>query len=127
MKITKISCVYQFNQSNWLKDYIDFNTNQRKIAKTDFEKNLFKLLNNSLYGKFIENVRNHVNIDAISHDEPEQILKRQSKLSFDGIIDCYDKFNMYKYKKSKIIFKKPIYLGYSILELSKFINVSILL
>ena len=119
MKIINIKCVYQFNQAPIIKNYIDFNTNQRKLAKTDFEKNLFKLLNNSLYGKFIENVRNHVNIDPIFHHDTEQILKRQSKLSFDGLIECYDTFNMYKFKKSKITFKKPIYLGYTILELSK--------
>ena len=101
MKVTKVHCVWQFNQSPFLKNYIDFNTNQRKLAKTDFEKNLFKLLNNSLYGKFIENVRNHVNIDLIAHTDTENIIKRQSKLNFDGIINCYNEFNVYKFKKIK--------------------------
>ena len=119
MKIINLKCIYQFKQKPIIREYIEFNTNQRKIAKTDFEKNLFKLLNNSLYGKFIENVRNHVNIDPIPINDVDSILKRQSKLSFDGIVDCYDKFNIYKYKKNKITFKKPIYLGFSILELSK--------
>ena len=119
MKIINIKCIYQFDQKPIIKQYIHFNTNQRKIAKTDFEKNLFKLLNNSLYGKFIENVRNHVNIDIISIYDEESIIKRQSKLSFDGLIQSYDEFLVYKFKKSKITFKKPIYLGFTILELSK--------
>ena len=72
-----------------------------------------------MYGKFIENVRNHVNIDVISNYDIESIIKRQSKLSFDGLINCYDKFNIYKYKRNKLTFKKPIYLGFCILELSK--------
>ena len=119
MKVIKLRTVYQFDQKPIIKDYIDFNTNQRKLAKTDFEKNLYKLLNNALYGKTIENVRNHVNIDLISIYDEEKIMERQSKLSFDGLIKCYDEFIAYKFKKSKITFKQPIYLGFSILELSK--------
>ena len=99
MKLIKVHKIYQFNQAPIIKMYIDFNTNQRKKAKTDFEKNLFKLLNNSLYGKFIENVRNHVNIDIISNYDEESIIKRQSKLSFDGLVECYNNFNVYKFKK----------------------------
>ena len=57
MKVTKIHSVCQFNQSPWLKDYIDFNTQKRKLAKTEFEKLLPKNMNNSVYGKFIENIR----------------------------------------------------------------------
>ena len=64
-------------------------------------------------------LENRVNLDFISHIDTQKILKRQSKLSFDGIVDCYDTFNIYKFKKSRIKFNKPIYLGYSILELSK--------
>ena len=119
MKVIKVHSVWKFNQAPIIRQYIEFNTNQRKIAKTEFEKNLFKLLNNSLYGKFIENVRNHVNVDPIAKSDYESIIKRQSKLSFDGLLQSYNTFNVYKFKKSKITFKKPIYLGFSILELSK--------
>ena len=97
MKLMKVHKIYSFNQSPIIREYINFNTNQRKLAKTDFEKNLFKLLNNSLYGKFIENVRNHVNIDIISNYDLKGIIKRQSKLSFDGLIECYNTFNVYKF------------------------------
>ena len=99
MKQTKIHCVYRFKQDNWLEKYIDHNTKKRTVVKTNFEKDLYKLLNNAFFGKTMENVRNRTNLDFIDHSKIEQIRKIQSKLSFKGIVDHYHSFSVYKYDK----------------------------
>ena len=67
----------------------------------------------------MENVRERVNLEIIPHTNNDQIIKRQSKLSFKGIVYHYSEFSVYKYDKGKTVFDKPIYLGFSVLELSK--------
>ena len=119
MKVTKIHTIYRFKQSAWLAKYIDHNTQKRTKAKTNFEKDLYKLLNNAFFGKTMENVRDRTNLEFIDHSQIPQIMKRQSKLSFKGIMDHYSKFSVYKFDKEKTVFDKPIYLGFSVLELSK--------
>ena len=76
-------------------------------------------MNNAFFGKTMENVRDRINLDFISHNQIERIEKRQSKLSFKGIESHYSTFSIYKYEKETTIFDKPIYLGFTVLELSK--------
>ena len=86
IRISNVHTVYKFKQSPWLAKYIKYNTEQRKKAKTEFEKHFYKLMNKSFYGKTIENIRKRLNLDLIDKSDTYRILNRQSKLSFDDKI-----------------------------------------
>ena len=122
IRIVKVHTVHKFKQSPWLAKYIKYNTEQRKKAKTELEKHFYKLLNNSFYGKTIENSRKRSNIDLIDKPDTHRILNRQSYLSFGEKLTEYEKFNLYSFNKEFIKFTKPNYVGFSVLELSKLLT-----
>ena len=76
-------------------------------------------MNNSFYGKTIENIRKRLNIDLIDKSDTHRILNRQSKLSSDDKIAEYEEFSLYSFNEESIKFTKPIYVGFSVLELTK--------
>ena len=119
MEVVKIHNIISFKQSRWLEKYISFNTQKRNKAKNDFEKDFYKFLNNAFYGKTMENVRNRLKIKFIKKDDHKEIIKQQSKLTFNGIHKSYDDCDSYTFKQNEVLMDKPIYLGFSVLELSK--------
>jgi len=107
----------QFNQSLWLTSYIEFNTNKRMEAKHKFDKDFYKLLNNAMFGKTMENVRNRLNLELVQN---EKRLKRLiCKPNFKNRIDYSKTFCAVECSKESVLFNKPIYVGFSVLELSK--------
>ena len=119
MIVDKIHDIISFRQSRWLEKYINFNTQERSQAVNDFEKDFYKLLNNAFYGKTMENVRNRLKIKFFNKDDYREIIKQQSKLTFNGIHKSYENCYSYTVRQNEVLMDKPIYLGFTILELSK--------
>ena len=117
LKLKKVHRVIEFEQEAWLKKYIDFNTDLRAKATNDFEKDFFKLMNNAVFGKTMENVRKHRNIKLVKTDKKRNKLVSEPNYHTMKLID--EDLAIIEMKKVKVKMNKPIYLGLSILELSK--------
>ena len=117
LMLKKVHRVIQFNQEAWLKEYIDMNTELRKQEKNDFEKDFFKLMNNSVFGKTMYNVRKHGDFKLVTTDKRRNYLVSEPNYhTVKWFSDCLLAIDM---KKIKVKWNKPVYLALSILEISK--------
>lgn len=142
LKVTKVHRILKFKQSAWLGKYIAFNTEQRKTAKTAFEKDLFKLLNNAVsitlynaedmfmfimklricvlfqvFGKTMENLRNRTNIDLVTKEN--RAKKLVACPTFHSFKVITNELVSIERRKNSIMFNRPIYIGFCILDISK--------
>ena len=119
LRLNRIHRAIEFDQSPWLKTYIDFNTQLRTAATNDFEKDFFKLMNNSVFGKTMENIRKHRNIGLVTTEE--KYLRTVMKPSFkSGVLFCENLMGC-EMGKIKVVMNKLVYLGQAILHLSKIV------
>ena len=117
LKITKVHRGILFKESEWLAKYINMNTNLRTKATNDFEKDFFKLMNNSVFGKTMENIRNRQDIQLCNTEE--QVKKLISKPNFKKRTIFSENLAAVHMHKTELVFNKPIYIGMSILDISK--------
>ena len=117
MKLKKIRRILKFKQKDWMKPYIDFNTQKRKEAANEADKNHFKLLNNAVYGKTMENMRKRKKIRIAKNSQ--DLIKYTSrptcinqKLPENNLAGIHE-------KKISLTLNKPISLEFTVLELSK--------
>ena len=117
LKLKKIQRIIEFNQKAWLKPYIETNTELRKLAKDDFEKHFFKLMNNAVFGKTMENIRKHRDITLVTTDKKR--IKLVSEPNYHTMNYISEDLSIIEMNKSRVKMNKPIYLGLSILDISK--------
>ena len=117
LKFKKIHRIIEFNSKAWLKPYIDMNTELRKLARNDFERDLFQLMNNSVFGKTMENIRKHRDIKLVTTNKKRSKLVSEPNYHAMNLIS--KNLSIIEIKKTKIKMNKPIYLGLSMLEISK--------
>ena len=117
MNLKKIHRGIKFIEDDFLKPYIDKNTNLRTQAKNNFEKDFFKLMNNAVFGKTMENIRNRVNVKLVNTGE--QFKKLTAKPNYESRKIFNENLVSVHMKKTSLTMNKPVYLGMSILDLSK--------
>ena len=117
LKIQKVHRVLKFDQSPWLKQYIDFNTEKRKHAKNSFVKDFFKLMNNSVFGKTMENLHKQVVVRLVTNEK--ELDKLTSKPTYVSSKTFYENLMAVHKVKETLTLNRPAYVGMCILDLSK--------
>jgi hypothetical protein len=118
-ELLKIHKVIKYNQKNIFKSFVEYNNEMRKNSKNEFEKSYYKLLNNSIYGKTMENVRNRNNIKICNNLNiyKKNVIKNNYKKTIENFGS--ENFKMIEFNKNEVKLNKPIYIGQTILDLSK--------
>ena len=117
LKIKKIHRGIKFREEPWMKSYIEKNTKLRMSGKNAFEKDFFKLMNNSVFGKTMENIRNRVDVRLVNERKKAEKLVAKPSLKHWTIFD--ENLIAVHLKRTKLKFNKPVYCGMAILDLSK--------
>ena len=117
LKVTKIHRGIVYHDSTWMEPYIEKNTKLRMQSKNTFEKNFFKLMNNSVFGKTMEDIRKRTDIKLVT--TPEQAIKLINKPNYTHRTTFSDNLVAIHMAKTEIYMNKPVYLGMCILDISK--------
>ena len=117
LEFKKVHSVSSFRQEAWLKPYIDLNTELRKNAKNEFERDFYKLKINSIYGKTVQNDRKHGDIKLVTTEYKRNKLASEPNYHFTKCISKH--LLVMEMKKIEVKINKPIYLGQAVLDLSK--------
>ena len=119
LQLKRIHRALKFKQSPWMEPYIRMNTELRKKATSDFEKDLYKLMNNSNFGKTMENLRKRVDVRLVRSEDEDKLRKLIASPAFAraNIFDC--DLAAIQVHKTHLFLNKPVYVGMSILDLSK--------
>ena len=116
MTLTKIHRILEFKQSDLMKKHIDFNTGKGMNATNDFEKDFFKLMINSAYGKAMENIRKRINVRLVNNEK--DFLKYTSRPTYITH-KIFGKDYAAIHEIKSVLILKPIYVGFTVLDLSK--------
>ena len=123
MKLKKTHRILEFNEAPWMEPYIRMNTEFRKKSKSAFEKDFYKLMNNSVFGKTMENLRKRVDIKVVrtcgNPKEKEQIRKIIAKPNYDRVVIFLEELSALHSHKTRLKLNKPVYVGICVLDLSK--------
>ena len=117
--LKKVHRAIKFEQSAWLEPYIMKNTRLRTAAKNEFEKDFFKLMNNSVFGKTMENIRNHRDMKLVTNEQ--KYKKYVMKPNFKDSVRFSESLIGVEMGKTEITMNKPLHLGQAILDLSKMV------
>eukprot|EP00117_Sycon_ciliatum_P023587 scpid45046/ scgid5239/ len=120
VEVPDVHRILSFRQEPWMRSYIEKNTELRKMATSDFEKDFFKLMNNSVYGKTMENVRKRINLRVLrANEEEKKIQRRINKPSYIRSVVFDNDLVSVECSREKVTLTKPVYVGATILDLSK--------
>ena len=119
MRLKKVHRALRFNQRPWMEPYIRMNTELRKKAVSSFEKDLYKLMNNSVFGKTMENLRKRVNVKLVRSSEEDRLRRLIASPAFARANIFDNDLAAIQVHKSHLVLNRPVYMGMSILDLSK--------
>ena len=119
MRLNKVHRALRFDQSPWMEPYIRMNTELRNKAPSDFEKDLYKLMNSSVFGKTVENLRKLIDVKLVCSHEEDKLMRLIASPAFAQANIFDDDLAAIKVHKSNLVLNRPVYVGMSILDLSR--------